>query len=716
MLLMGYVLPMMWKYIGLVWIVPLAAEEPAPPRFTDYYESPGYSVTARVPQYTLPLDIEKVSNWQELSQRRTPYDVTRIRALLERNGFGVMAVQSGEDMAAPYRLLKEANIPVFVTADTLLHLYHVQFGETLREIEETQFYPLARALTAALLEDANTQRRALTGNLGEAARRNAAFFSVAARLLDPQAATPPDLETAAGAELERIAAHSGFSASPIFVYEEDYSQYVPRGHYTRSETLERYFRALMWYGRMGFLLKSSELLPPPHAEMQTLGAALIASALPRVAVGGRTALDVWNRIYTVTAFYVGVADDLTPQEYRNAIADVAGAAGNAAMLADPALFQRFRAALANLRNPRIYGGTGNCEIGAPFDPAQIDECLDKSKGMRLMGQRFVPDSYLFQNLVGLDYVGKGQPFTMVQTMLGPVRGFPRGLDWMDILGSRRAAAILEREGDTEYALYHDLRRALAGEFAALGEADWNRNLYWGWLHALKPLVAPFPEGYPTFMRTEAWEDKSLHTALASWTELRHDTILYAKQSYTPVRTSLPPPARGYVEPVPEFYARLLALTRMTTRGLDAMEALSAASRQRLDRLAALLDWLLDLSLKELRNEPLTAEENDALASIATTLEAVVAGLPDASVRTTLVADVHTDGNTGMVLEQGVGKVDMLAAVAALPDGTLRIFLGPVLSYFEFKQPAAQRLTDEAWLEMLEQRPPVRSKWTESFLR
>jgi len=59
------------------------------------------------------------------------------------------------------------------------------------------------------------------------------------------------------------------------------------------------------------------------------------------------------------------------------------------------------------------------------------------------------------------------------------------------------------------------------------------------------------------MRTQAWEEEQLNAALASWTELRHDTILYAKQSYTPVETSLPPSVPGYVEPVPEFYGRLL---------------------------------------------------------------------------------------------------------------------------------------------------------------
>ena len=124
-----------------------------------------------------------------------------------------------------------------------------------------------------------------------------------------------------------------------------------------------------------------------------------------------------------------------------------------------------------------------------------------------MGQRFIPDCYVFQNLVGMDYTGQGNPFTLVQSALGPIRGFPRGLDAMDLLGSDRAQAILATEGDTEYALYAEQRQKLVDEFAAFSLQDWNRNLYWGWLYVLKSLLGAYGPGYPTFMRTEAWRDK-----------------------------------------------------------------------------------------------------------------------------------------------------------------------------------------------------------------
>ena len=56
-----------------------------------------------------------------------------------------------EDIVAPYNDMRHREIPIFITADTLLHLYHVQFDETLKDIEERQFYPDMVALTKSLL-------------------------------------------------------------------------------------------------------------------------------------------------------------------------------------------------------------------------------------------------------------------------------------------------------------------------------------------------------------------------------------------------------------------------------------------------------------------------------------------------------------------------------------------------------------------------------------
>ncbi len=79
-------------------------------------------------------------------------------------------------------------------------------------------------------------------------------------------------------------------------------------------------------------------------------------------------------------------------------------------------------------------------------------------------------------------------------------------------------------------------------------------------------------------------------------------------------------------------------------------------------------------------------------------------------KTTLVADVYTEPNDGLVLEEGTGYVDMAIVAYKVPDGRIFLAVGPVMSYYEFKQPIEARLNDEKWREMLEANPPKRSEW------
>jgi hypothetical protein len=323
-------------------------------------------------------------------------------------------------------------------------------------------------------------------------------------------------------------------------------------------------------------------------------------------------------------------------------------------------------------------------------------------------------------------------FTYVLADGGPIRGFPRGLDVMALLGSRRARDLLHELGDDAYeggpkALsYEDALTALHKEYAKLQDADWNRNLYWSWLHALKPLLAEHGRGYQSFMTTPAYRTKSLTTALASWAQLRHDTILYAKQSYTMLREAsahVDPekPVEGYVEPLPEFYARLLALARMTNRGLSEMKVLDERAKARLDAFEKLLERLLAISEKELANEELTETDYAFIRNFGENLESVAVPPDPAtgqsqSMKTTLVADVHTDQNTQQVLEEGTGYVDLGVFVYRQPDGRLVLGAGPILSYHEFKHPMKDRLTDEKWRDLLKSKDaPARPEWTAEYL-
>jgi hypothetical protein len=719
--------------------VPLTGELPNPKlAMASAYKPTPVSFTPSSPQYPLPLDLSQIGNSKQI-QNECNLNAGQ-ETILERNGF-VVIPWSDDDTVEPYKTLKSREIPIFVTTDTLLHLYHIQFNEILKRIEEEEFYSQLINMSLAMLKRAETDYQAFSQpTLKEAARRNVAYFAVALSLLQTPSnkidfAIPSYVKNEVSEEIKNIEAHQGFSPSAIFnspdsqnLYEEDHSQYVPRGHYTRSDILKSYFKTMMWYGRMAFLLKGGPdaLIAEEDAEIATIQASLISAELPGVKVSDYTAKDIWDRIYTVTSFFVGTADDLTPYEYLSSLKKIFGQEFALNQLSGESKMLELKAELARLRNPEIYGGSGVCVIYPPVTKERLYECLAKTKGMRFMGQRFVPDSYMFQNLVtpavGM-YVGTGNPFTMKMTQLGPARCFPRGLDVMAVLGSDRAYEILKREGDTEYqgkdTSYDQQLKQLKDQFAAFTEEDWHRNLYWSWLYALKPLLNEFGKGYPTFMQTEAWQHKELNTALASWTELRHDTILYAKQSYTPTLSSAPLPPKpllGYIEPVPEFYARMLDLTKMTRQGLSQLGALSQEEDNRLASLESVLDRSLMISISELEGKVLTDDDYDFIRDFGNSLENIICGVEAEGKETTIVADVHTDTNEPPeVLEEGVGYVDLILVAYKVPDGRIIIGAGPTLSYYEFKQPIDNRLTDEQWKQMLESdQAPPRPAWTSSF--
>jgi hypothetical protein len=225
------------------------------------------------------------------------------------------------------------------------------------------------------------------------------------------------------------------------------------------------------------------------------------------------------------------------------------------------------------------------------------------------------------------------------------------------------------------------------------------------------------------MQGEAWQDKTLHTFLGSWTELRHDTILYAKQSYTIRATGImPQPERtlGYVEPQPEVFARLAALTRQMRVGLDSRGLLSTEYQDKLERMESLLVSLKVMAEKELRGQALTDDEYNTIRNIGGILEGLVTFSPqvkdqvesEADERMAIVADVHTDTNTGQVLEEGVGNAFLIYALVPVEGQTL-VAQGGVFSYYEFTHPMSDRLTDEAWQAMSPK--PNRPVWTDRFI-
>ena len=680
------------------------------PAFATFKEPPVAAATGVTYETTSP-DLSNVTNAFILSSSQLK--------LLAQNSF-VVSPGSEKEFFTVYEKARYLNVPIFVTSDSLLHSYHLLFDKVLRTAESEHFIPLLKELNQGLLISADKQYQELKGTDWEdAARRTVAFVGVASKSLDTTVQVPAYAADLVDGELALITAASGTLPSPIFPgleFGEDYTQYIPRGHYTKSEELKAYFKSMMWYGRMTFRLKTKD---PAVGKAETRSALLLLQALKSTQLSGRSGMDAWTDLYRPTVFFVGHSDDLTILQYDEVMTSVYGQGVATKDLVNEQLLDTYIEKANQLPAPKILG----------IVIMYTDDVEAATKGLRFMGQRFVPDAYIFRQLI----------FRNVGTLDHP-RGLPKGLDLLAAMGSERAYQILEQMGETSYENYPPQMEKARGWLAGLSVEDWTETLYNSWLYSFYPLLATPGEGLPPFAKNQAWMDKQLNTVLGSWAELKHDTILYAKQVYAELGGGPPPPEpvppKGYVEPVPQFYARLAALTAMTREGLESRQLLGENDKAGLEKLEELSLALKTMSEKELSGEPLTDDEYDRIRFYGGSLEELVMAAADTSEgdqnarkymdeepQAAVIADVATDPGAlpePVVLEEGVGRISEIHVVVPMFDKDGKSFLqvakGGVFSYYEFPWPASDRLTDEKWRGMLDNgQAPSLPEWTSSFL-
>ena len=661
---------------------------------TDFatYKPVTVNVVPSVNPYTISSDLSEVSNISD-------FDLSGgAKALLATNGFAAQASRFPQ-VYDVYNECEQDGIPAFVTTDACLHTYHILYDYMLKILELQYFIDDLDKLTQTMIDDSQEViDSAQEESVKQAAIDNQSYLSVALGLLHPEMSSIPSISAQ---EIALVYEGSGgYVQSPLFFredypYMEDYSQYKPRGHYTRSAAFEQYFRAMMWYGRITFSLDlpyaTQEGLR--HAARQAL---LICRALKTADVGNEPAATVWGRIYEPTVFFVGKMDDVTADSYIGLAKEIYGSdflTQAPDVLADDSTIDTFISrAREEFPDPKITVKAG--------------------KGYRFMGQRYIPDSYVLDQLVE-ENVGN--------------RLMPRGLDVMAVLGSDRAYEILDTVyEDTQYPNYQEQMAKLRREFSEYPMETWAQNLYYNWLYSLLPLLDVKGEGYPPFMQSPAWVDKDLNSALGSWAELRHDTILYAKQSETfeTAEPEPPPFIMGYVEPNPEVYARLAALAGFMREGLENRGLLDVLIADRLERFESLMLTLMTISVRELTNITPSADEFLTIANFGGTIEDIVTFPPEFSSQyeseadkfMAVIADVHTDPNNNEALEVGVGHPLNLYVIAPV-DGVPTLTKGGIFSYHEFIQPLGDgRLTDEEW-QALQSGPDAKDMpvWTASFM-
>ncbi|MCI9141034.1 MAG: DUF3160 domain-containing protein [Lachnospiraceae bacterium] len=652
-----------------------------------------------VEAYAVAADLSNIDNlWQY-------YMEDEMAAKLAANHF-VVTEGGGYEFFEVYEQNRYKEQASFVTVDSLMHTYHLYFSHLLKNVERSRLADSLAQLSRRMLDNSAAQYDQLSGSeWEEAAKRNVAFFAVGAKLLDDSTQIPVYAEDIVRYELDCISQANGIETSLITGNFEDYSQYVPRGYYEGDAGLERYFRAMMWYGRIHFKQEEEDL---------DRSALLITKALSE----DTESYGLWEAIYAVTSFFAGASDDLGVCEYKEVMEQAYGDGFNVSDLAGNAgAFEQFHAMTGTLKTPLI-------------NSLPIKDGEDNTiPGFRFMGQRFTIDAAVMQELIYSNVGENGG---------GGTRMLPDTLDVPAALGSDLALRMLTEKGATDYAGYSEnmswLRNGLSMENTAL----WSASLYASWLNTLRPLLTPKGEGYPVFMQSEEWLKKDLECFAGSFAELKHDTILYSKQVMAEMGgdyNEQTPDDRGYVEPEPLVYARFVNLASQTAEGLKGYGMLDPADEENLSRLTEIAARLQTISEKELREELLTDDEFEFIKTYGGNLEHFWReALSDVSngerifaveeYPAAIVADIATDPN-GQVLEVATGNPATIYVVVKV-DGKVKIASGSVYSFYQFAWPLNDRLTDSKWRWMMglqadengyynrDEKPVQKPDWTRSY--
>ena len=676
------------------------------------------------------------------------------RPLLSRNSF-VVGGRGNKQMFAQYEETDYQDLPVFVSSDVLLHLNHLVFDALLRETETKNLLPATIDLAKNYLQMSIRQSRVNDG-LQADALANAAYWAVVARLLrgevstglnaPPTAATsddaaqmnanrakniaamnaqtaslapllnalPPAAKKLADEEIALIKAHEGRASSPIFGgaltgvgqadaeladTRIDYSQFAPRGHYTRTEALRRYFLAQRWLSGAPFRATTS------HLRRALLLASQTDAAMQKQ-------LQTAN---TMMAQFVGESDDRRFLDVAALAHRVYGAEIPLSAIGDETKMATFKAEVDKLPRPKIAptGGPAMTIFPSPYT-------LDAEAMQNLVYDRNPPD-------VGTEDVP---------------RYFALGLDAMAVLGSDRARQLLDTftfggtffdfgVKESGYENYDKQFRVERAKLDNLPPAQWKNSFYSQTLWSLKPLLSPQSQPQYKFTQNDAWKDKQLVAALGAWAELKHDTL--PKQ---PVATEgggeggltevvLREQPQGVVEPSPELFVRLRELAVSERAALSKAGYLSRESGERLDAMTSLLDMIIRLEAKQRAGQPFTRGEIEQLRFFGTFIEHITLISLEGQAQTmedndmALIADVSSALSTRSgelrVLEEGVGHA-LPIYVAFERDGRRQLACGATYSYYEFTHPASDRLSDAAWQELLATpQAPKMPLWTKNFV-
>ncbi len=658
------------------------------------------------------------------------------QGFLRQNFFMVSERLASYDWASAFIGIYNNDLPLFLSTDFVLSTLHNSYDAILQTIEWQFLEPNLKELLNAMYGQFPNLALNYSDDdrFVEVLRDVDLYISVALSLVEGRAYAP-QFDGTAKFDAIMAAVEAGKMTSMTLFTETrprklDFSQFTPRGHYNVEIytpegmiTLENYFRAMMWLGRIDFLLTAPPENPwepnwtNDELRRMQLGALLTNELLFSCGKGENL-----TNHEEIISFMVGPDDNLTPNELETIRSQVLTENQD---LFKESPFDRF---MKSLNASDDYGQ----KIMSNFfyvDPYSADPG-NLPVSYKLLGQKFLVDSYVFSEVVFDRIIFEGEKIW---------RPMPDPLDAMAALGNEDALALLE--GEMEQYKYAGKMAGLNYLINSYDDKFWEQSLYNTWLGVIRSLNPPESSiGMPYFMQTTAWHHEKLNTQLTSWAQLRHDNILYGKQSYTG-GTSCSYPFT-YVEPYPQLYNNLQVFAENAS--LFFSEVFDEKMMESKDRIiefysgyGEIMGKLEKIAQKELDGTRLFEDEvtflktmiNDFMASgpsITGWYNDLFFDTQKGVSRDFTVADVHTQPTeyggavVGNVLHVGNGKINMGVFLVENPcsPGQIMAFAGPVSSFHQEVTSNFKRLNDQEWEEKFwlgAESFPERPDWVSAYL-
>jgi hypothetical protein len=637
------------------------------------------------------------------------------KELITSNGFMVTERLSRNTFGHPLLEIYHKDLPVYISSDAVLHALHQSYDRILKDIELGMLISRVGSLLNGMHQKMPLLAARYSSNSGmnQPLKDVDVYLTVARRLLN-NAASPYYTENNSDITyyIGKVNAHAGLNPEFIFAEhcrEVDWSQFEPRGHYIDEfhPELAEYFKAMMWLGRIELYLsapKNVHPMSPCLSDFYDVQRQTIMSVLLMELYELANSSAALQEIEGILKFFVGESDNVAmpdllfmKQAVQFQFADE---------LLDSLMMVTFEDTLLNqsFAHQKILSQV-------LYSNPMVPDSIVPASAFLLFGQRFVIDSYVMATVV----------FDRIKYNNSKIcRLFPSTLDPIFAIGNDAAAQLLQPELDaymysTNLAGLRYLIDSYTSEF-------WESSIYNQWLYGIKSLNPPADRsGLPLYMQSAAFWQKELNTQLTSWTQLRHDNLLYAKQSYTGGTICSFP--YTYVEPFPELYG---ALNSLGNNGIQKFQQINFPDPNRKSKILDYFGNLKNISAtlkgvteKELSGTPYTQSEIEFLHKVIYDSLGGSGNPPfkgwytqllyddpdgeDALLKQDfIVADVHTVptdcfGNPlGAVVHVGTGPVNMGVFIADVPGNAKTAFIGPVYSYYNYTTLNYERLNDEDW--------------------